>query len=54
MSKKTVFIIIYLAIGIFFYVQGFVPAGTILEQVFTFFYITLLWPIAIGANIIFG
>ena len=54
MKKIHYFIIIYLLIGIVFYVIGYVPAPTLWESVFTFLYVVLLWPIVVGLHEFFN
>lgn len=42
----------YLLIGIVFWLNGFLPSPTIKENIFTFIYISVLWPFVIGSRII--
>jgi len=45
-------VVFYLIVGAAVWDMGFIEAPTLYGQLFSFFYIALLWPIVIGAKII--
>src|SRR3989338_3812326 len=55
-DKKTLFIVLsvcYLLIGFFFWSNGRITGVPFPENLFTFLYLTLLWPLVIGMAIFY-
>jgi len=45
-------VVFYIIVGVVVWNIGFIEAPTLYGQLFSFFYVILLWPIVMGAKII--